>query len=130
MLHSMLSARQSFSFSFWMIVLCTRVQRSSIIITALLNSGYAIGTDSRYPLKYICAPSSVTRISIFVSLSIFSIIFLQKIQFVFPILSVAYMRSWLVHCPTTFTTLVLPMLGKVIMVFPFSHIRMHFSNSQ
>ena len=39
----------------------------------------------------------------------------------FSILSVAYMRCWLVHCSTTLTALVLPMLGKIIVVFPFAH---------
>ena len=120
MLHSV-SCWESQDFSLLANILCICWQNSSKIIPTLLNSGYAIGFVSVFPLKNIFAPSSVTMISIFVTLSIFSIILLCKIQFVFPILSVAYMRCWIVHCPATLTTLVLPMLGKVIVVFPFAH---------
>lgn len=103
-------------------IFCICWQNSSKIIPTLLNSGYAIGFVSLFPLKNIFAPSSVTMISILVTLSIFSIILLCKIQFMFSVLSVAYMRCRFVHCPTALATLILPMLGKVIMVFPFSHI--------
>ena len=102
-------------------ILCICRQKSSKIIPTLLNSGYAIGGVSLLPLKNICAPSSVTMISIFVTLSIFSIIFLQKFQIVFSVLSVAIMRCRLMHSPATFATLVLPILGKLVKVFPFTH---------
>lgn len=121
MLHSF-SCWSSQDFSLLANILCICWQKSSKIIPTFLNSGYAIGGVSLLPLKNIFAPSSVTMISILVTLSIFSIILLCKIQFMFPILSVAYMRSWLVHCPATFATLVLPMLGKFIVIFPLSHI--------
>ena len=31
------------------------------------------------------------------------------------------MRCWLVHCPTTLTTLVLPIIGIFVAVFPLRH---------
>ena len=120
MLHSV-SCWESRDFSLLANILCICWQNSSKIIPTLLNSGYAIGGVSLLPLKNICAPSSATMISILVTLSIFSIILLQKIQFVFPILSVAIMRYWFVHCPATFTTLVLPMFGKFVAVFSLAH---------
>ena len=39
----------------------------------------------------------------------------------FSVLSVAKMRCRLVHSPSTFATLILPMLGKFIVVFSFAH---------
>ena len=35
------------------------------------------------------------------------------------------MRYRFVHCPATFTTLVLPTLGILITIFPFTHIQMY-----
>lgn len=39
----------------------------------------------------------------------------------FYVLSVAVMCCRLVHSPSTFATLVLPKLGKFVVVFPFAH---------
>lgn len=116
-----ISCWASRNFSLLANIFCICWQNLSKIIPTLINSRYAIGFVSLFPLKNICAPSSVTMISIFVTLSIFSIISLQKIQFMFPILPVAYMRCHLVHCPATLTTLVLPMLGKFVAVFSLAH---------
>ena len=58
------------------------------------------------------------------------IVAIIEFQSVFPVLSVAVMRCRLVHCPATFAALVLPILGKFVVVFPFSHTEMHFSISQ
>ena len=53
--------------------------------------------------------------------SSFLIIFLNKIQFMFSISSIAFVWCRLVHSPATLTTLVLPILGKFVAVFPLSH---------
>ena len=49
------------------------------------------------------------------------IVVIIEFQSVFSVLSVAVMRCRLVHCPSTFATLVLPILGKFVVVFPFAH---------
>ena len=48
----------------------------------------------------------------------------------FPVLSVAKMRCWFVHCPTTLTTFVLSIFGVFIAVFLIAHTQMRFSNYQ
>ena len=50
------------------------------------------------------------------------IVVIIEFQSVFSELSVAIMCCRLVHCSSTFATLVLPMLGKFVLVFPFTHI--------
>ena len=39
----------------------------------------------------------------------------------FPVLPIAIMRCGFVHCSTTLATLVLPVFGKFVAVFPFTH---------
>ena len=45
-------------------------------------------------------------------------------------LSVANMRCRFVHCPTTLTTLILPIFGVFVVVLLIAHTQTHFSNSQ
>ena len=41
----------------------------------------------------------------------------------FSVLPIAVMCCWFVHSPSTLTTLVLPVFGKFVAVFPFAHSR-------
>ena len=50
------------------------------------------------------------------------IVAIIEFQSVFPVLFVAVMRCRLVHCPSTFAALVLPVLGKFVAVFSLTHI--------
>lgn len=49
------------------------------------------------------------------------IVAIIEFQSVFSVLSVAVMRCRLVHCSSTFTALILPMLGKFVAAFPLAH---------
>lgn len=39
----------------------------------------------------------------------------------FSVLPIAVMCCWFVHSPATFATLVLPVFGKLVAVFPLAH---------